>query len=351
MTTPVSEPNIPPSNHRHIMKFFVLCIVTLVSIEFITVNTVPNESRTILNFRHKLFAKGMWMYDKKKTLPWVPLQLIEFHPPSTNSKKLFPDVEAGGRFRPSECVSRHRVAIVIPYRNREEQLRNLLYNLHSLLARQQLDYGIYVSTRFNRAMLLNIGYSEAIKIYDYQCFIFHDVDLIPQDDRLLYNCPTQPRHMSAAVDKFKYKLPYPEIFGGVSALTKDQFVKVNGFSNIFFGWGGEDDDMYKRIKHNGYDVKRYPMNIARYRMIKHSRDKGNEPIPQRMNNLKNAAKRSEYEGLSTLKYKILHLEQKKLYTWIHVAINETEIMADLRNKTEMNTKRFGTAFRGESFVR
>lgn len=38
-------------------------------------------------------------------------------------------------------------------------------------------------------------------------------------------------------------LPYEDIFGGVSALTKEQFINVNGFSNEFWGWGGEDDDM------------------------------------------------------------------------------------------------------------
>ena len=38
--------------------------------------------------------------------------------------------------------------------------------------------------------------------------VFHDVDLLPEDDRNLYSCPDQPRHMSVAVDKFQYKLPY-----------------------------------------------------------------------------------------------------------------------------------------------
>jgi len=37
------------------------------------------------------------------------------------------------------------------------------------------------------------------------------------------------------------RLPYRTIFGGVSALTVEQFKSVNGFSNQYFGWGGEDD--------------------------------------------------------------------------------------------------------------
>lgn len=29
-------------------------------------------------------------------------------------------------------------------------------------------------------------------------------------------------------------------------MTKEQYETVNGFSNIFYGWGGEDDDLYNR---------------------------------------------------------------------------------------------------------
>lgn len=46
---------------------------------------------------------------------------------------------------------------------------------------------------------------------------------------------------------FLFRLPYTSYFGGVSALTREQYEAINGFSNSFFGWGGEDDDFYNRF--------------------------------------------------------------------------------------------------------
>jgi len=61
---------------------------------------------------------------------------------------------------------------------------------------------------------------------------------------------------SLAVSTFKYKLPYAGIFGGVVAMTTDSFVKINGFSNRFWGWGGEDDDARRRVEHAHMSVAR-----------------------------------------------------------------------------------------------
>jgi len=43
------------------------------------------------------------------------------------------------------------------------------------------------------------------------------------------------------------RLLYDDFFGGVTSFRGDHFEKVNGFSNSFFGWGGEDDDLLKRL--------------------------------------------------------------------------------------------------------
>jgi N-terminal domain of galactosyltransferase/N-terminal region of glycosyl transferase group 7 len=84
---------------------------------------------------------------------------------------------------------------------------------------------------------MNVGYVEAKKSHPYHCFIFHDVDLLPENDRNIYSCPDAPRHMAAAMDKFDYKMPYMGFFGGVSALTDDQIERINGFPNSYWGWG------------------------------------------------------------------------------------------------------------------
>ena len=79
----------------------------------------------------------------------------------------------------------------MPHRDRESHLTTWLSHLHPILQRQQLDYIIIVVQQedkhdFNRAALLNVGFKEAAKIDNYDCFVFHDVDLVPEDDRNVY---------------------------------------------------------------------------------------------------------------------------------------------------------------------
>ena len=127
------------------------------------------------------------------------------------------------------------------------------------------------------------------------------MDLIPEDDRNLYTCPEQPLHMSVAMDKFNYRMPYPTFFGGVSAMSVKHFNFINGFSNQFWGWGGEDDDMAARLKMNDLEVTRLSPEIARYTMFKHERDEGNEDNPDRKRLLQISATFQRTDGLENLK--------------------------------------------------
>nr|XP_010965672.1 PREDICTED: beta-1,4-galactosyltransferase 1 [Camelus bactrianus] len=253
--------------------------------------------------------------------------MIEFNMPVDLKlvEKQNPEVKLGGRYAPKDCISPHKVAIIIPFRNRQEHLKYWLYYLHPILQRQQLDYGIYVinqagESMFNRAKLLNVGFQEALKDYDYNCFVFSDVDLIPMNDHNAYRCFSQPRHISVAMDKFGFSLPYLQYFGGVSALSKQQFLTINGFPNNYWGWGGEDDDIFNRLAFKGMSVSRPNAVIGKCRMIRHSRDKKNEPNPQRFDRIAHTKETMLSDGLNTLTYLVLDVQRYPLYTKITVDI-------------------------------
>lgn len=58
---------------------------------------------------------------------------------------------------------------------------------------------------FNKALLLNAGVQEALMMDSYDCFVFQDVDLLPLDDRNLYRCGQQPRHLAVSLNKWDYR--------------------------------------------------------------------------------------------------------------------------------------------------
>ncbi|XP_075870179.1 beta-1,4-galactosyltransferase 3 isoform X1 [Nelusetta ayraudi] len=239
-----------------------------------------------------------------------------------------PLVLPGGRYQPPDCQPRHHTAIVVPYRNRQNHLRALLYHLHPFLQRQQIHYSIYIVQQwgngtFNRAKLLNVGVREALRDEEWSCIFLHDVDLLPENDHNTYTCHKQfPTHLSVAMDKFRYRLPYSQYFGGVSAVTPDQYMKMNGFPNHYWGWGGEDDDIAARVRLSGMKIMRPPVAIGHYKMIKHKGDRGNEQNPRRFDLLKRTRLNWRSDGLNSLTYELLSRELEPLYTNLTVNIGE-----------------------------
>lgn len=89
------------------------------------------------------------------------------------------DIAPGGSWSPG-CISKYRVNIIVPYRNRQSQLRIFLHYIHRFLHLQEIDYRIFIVEQskekdFNRAKLFNIGFIEAEKHDPAECYIFHDV--------------------------------------------------------------------------------------------------------------------------------------------------------------------------------
>ena len=118
----------------------------------------------------------------------------------------------GGKWRPSSVEKQRntKIAIIVPYRDRLVNLRIFLLYMHQFLSKQNAQYGIYIvepieNLKFNRALLINIGFLEALKENDWDCFIFHDVDMLPENPMNIYECDANtPKQMAIALNTYSY---------------------------------------------------------------------------------------------------------------------------------------------------
>ncbi|KAL0821589.1 hypothetical protein ABMA28_005041 [Loxostege sticticalis] len=237
----------------------------------------------------------------------------------------------GGYFESPLCRARHRIAVIVPYRGRDRNLAVFLYVMHPFLIEQGLEYRIFVIEQsgnelFNRGRLLNVGFVEAQKHGKWGCMVFHDVDLLPTTDKIKYTCPTWPRHMCGSVLGRPETDKYKSHFGGVTAMTPSHYEKVNGYSNWYWGWGGEDTDMFWRIKNSGLALTRYSKSVAVYKALPHKQEPEN-PIRKKL--LKNTQNGYKTDGLSNCRYTIISKTMYHTYTHILVDINP-----DKENVTE-----------------
>ena len=285
----------------------VVAILSLFGLFLILNNFSKNENIKTTSIHSELVCrneklKGFRKIDLKKTSK------------SSNTFKIrSTDFDSSATHHP-DCIQRgQNIAIIIPYRNRQKQLTIFKNHMIPIFISQNLSFKIYVLNQtekhpFNRAKLFNIGYKLASKERDWDCYTFHDVDLLLENDNLSYKCDNMtnlPKHLSVSIDKFKYKLPYANIFGGVIQVSKEQLEIVNGFSNEYWGWGGEDGDMRKRlIDYGGFRLNRPDADIARYKMVKIGHESG-KVNSQKDVLLIDALKNRPLDGLNSLKYELV----------------------------------------------
>ncbi|KAJ8726464.1 hypothetical protein PYW07_001162 [Mythimna separata] len=227
-----------------------------------------------------------------------------------------------GSYTPEHCNALFSVAILVAYKNRQSQLDIFLPYIHNFLRKQNIHYRLYVveqqdNKTFNKGILYNVGAKTAMEDH-FPCLILHDVDLLPLDDRNLYACANEPRHMSASIDKFRFMLPYDSLLGGVAALKSEQYVAINGYSNRFLGWGGEDDDFQRRLLPQKLNTIRFPIEMSRYTMLAHPQEHRN--VDRFMIMRENLKEGYEKDGLSTLPFVSVRISHHPLFTLVGVQL-------------------------------
>jgi hypothetical protein len=159
----------------------------------------------------------------------------------------------------------HRTAIIIPFRDNEggkrsQQMEQLLEHFRGFM--RGCDYKVFVATqthdgrKFNRGKVLNVGFLEARR-QGFDTFIFHDCDLLPMDPlREWYATKPQKRTAIHIAHCWKTRYNNDTYLGGIVSFNAEDFELIDGFPNTFWGWGGEDDELYKRVKRNNMHIKR-----------------------------------------------------------------------------------------------
>ena len=213
--------------------------------------TIKHHKKTdidIINTKYAEYKKG------RKTLKTGVLKintpdLVNLHKTATNTINFLQSSTTD-----TTTDNQEKVCIIIPYRNRTSHLDRFLKHFI------KTDYDIYVinqnnADKFNRGLLLNVGFHIAAKSpKKYKRYIFHDVDSYPDNNLIKYYSAELNNNVHFASNNYKYS--FAEFLGGVVGFTKEDFIKINGFPNNFFGWGGEDDAFYNRCVLNGIQIWR-----------------------------------------------------------------------------------------------
>jgi len=185
-----------------------------------------------------------------------------------------------------------RLGIIVPYRDRAEHLSQLLPHLAAYFTRDKFDQDIPAvlaiveqpfGLPFNRGLIKNIGFKVLRDSIDYVCF--HDVDFLPIWADFRYpDLPTmliwhgyESQLIDPAQPHKRIWYALEKCFGAIILVSNEQFEQANGFSNQYWGWGHEDNDLrlrFERIglqtqhrkgtfnpllhRHEGYDLAQHP---------------------------------------------------------------------------------------------
>ena len=166
-----------------------------------------------------------------------------------------------------------KLMVIIPFRGEatSSSFEHLCAHLPAHLDAHGVDFAMLLvnqidSFPFNRGMLTNVAFAalkrqqvHGGKKYRRDWFTYmavHDIDRFPATENRSCAAVTSGYYTEPGVTP---RVLHPTSYtGGVLLLRSRVFQSVNGFSNSFWGWGHEDNELYLRLRRCGLSPAHAP---------------------------------------------------------------------------------------------
>ncbi|KAI0990313.1 hypothetical protein GJ496_004375 [Pomphorhynchus laevis] len=209
----------------------------------------------------------------------------------------------GGSWSPKSCLPDNEpILIIVPIRGRAKHLHLFLTLMHNFIQMQNIPYKIVTVSQtsdkeWNKGILVNMGVLHAPS--NANCFIIYDVDMIPDRYENMFTCnQCVPKSLTSAVSYWNYNKVSNTNFGGIVALTRRQYFRINGFSTMFWGWGEEDNDAYRRCEFFYKYIERVPYSVGKISHLDHTDNERGEKNHERYLRIRQASYDYTLDGLS-----------------------------------------------------
>lgn len=318
------------------------------------------ENAQILH--NELFSKDRLLNEMKFMLKDIALN---------RSKNNFMDLlKINDKLINDNVVSKN-IAIITIFRasgkdknEREQQKNHFIEIMPNIFDLKKINIEFFIieqsndGQKFNIGKLKNVGFdlaSQSQKKFEH--YIFTDIDVIPDTTLTEYyiTFPQNDGPMSLAMKGTRFtkredknQIPF---FGSSIKFSENQFKKLNGFPNNFWGWGREDHVIATRIKKNKMKLY-YPQSGSiidleeKSNNVMSTQDKQTLKDHDLKENLcfEKEIHMTDDNGISTLQYKVIdifensdkHIKQyivdllfdedkKKYPNWFPQAIKDVKI--------------------------
>lgn len=221
-----------------------------------------------------------------------------------------------------------KLSIIVPYRDRVSHLDIFIPHMNEYLSSEGLDYSITIveqtdDSLFNRAKLLNVGFLETAESSDYSAF--HDVDMVPVKPNAGYHFTKTARQVFS---------PTEYSMGGISLVNNEVNFKVNGWSNSYWGWGGEDRNYAHRFANHGISLeesqgfRKWAWGKEHFKELSGHHDPVRKQLKKTQQKITKSFKKdpslNDRDGLSNCSYTIESVGRFETHDLIKVNLNEEQ---------------------------